>query len=189
MARGCARKKRGLFPDLGQQLVQIVRCGRALARLDLLRLSYVIQQAVVRIVEQFALLLFLDALNQQPQLLAHLIVRIAEKIGDAGMNIEDRIDAAQPVFPRLVLVIDKSGSKWTRLRGRRSTRSTFALIHFVEPERSGLKRLPVEQANQPARRDGPELRSSLGNICELKCRFFAQRNAIHFFSHRLPPSW
>jgi phosphate uptake regulator len=85
--------------------------GWALARLDFLRVVDIVEQTVVGIVEQFALLLLLDTFNEQAQLLANLIERTAEQIGDPCVNVEHRIDAAEPVRTRLLLILDKCGDQ------------------------------------------------------------------------------
>ena len=69
------------------------------------------EQAVVGIVEQFALLLFLDAFNKQTQLLANLIVGAAEQIGDARVHVEHGIDAAQAILARLLLILNEGRSE------------------------------------------------------------------------------
>ena len=89
------------------------------------------------------------------------------------MNIENRIDAAEPVFPRLLLILNEGGSKRGFVRVVAGGLDGFALIDLVDPERAGLKRLPVKEANQSAGRDGSELRGRLGYVCELKCSLFA----------------
>src|SRR5579875_1224653 len=46
-------EERGLLPDDGEQLVHVVRCGRAFACLDAGRLRRVVEQAVVGVVDEF----------------------------------------------------------------------------------------------------------------------------------------
>src|SRR5579859_5763437 len=46
-----SQEQRGLLPYLSQQLVQIVWCRSALARLELLRAGNIVQQAIVGVVE------------------------------------------------------------------------------------------------------------------------------------------
>ena len=50
-------------------------------------------------------------IDEEAQLLASLIVGAAEEIGDASVNVENGINAAQAVFTRLFLVINKCGGK------------------------------------------------------------------------------
>jgi hypothetical protein len=133
---------------------------------------HIIQEPVVGIVEQFVLLLFLHTLDQQAQLLTNLIVGVAEQIGDAGMNIENGIDAAEPVFAGLFEILNKGGSERRLVRVVAGRFDRLGLIDLVDPEGAGLKRLPIQKPNQPARCNGSELRSSLGYICKLKCSIF-----------------
>ena len=58
------QEERRLLPDLGDELVEVVGRGRALARLDALRVDDVVQQAVVRVVDELALLALLDLLDE-----------------------------------------------------------------------------------------------------------------------------
>ena len=48
------------FPDFSDQLVKVVRRRRTVASLDLHRVGDIVQQAVLGVVEQLALLTFLD---------------------------------------------------------------------------------------------------------------------------------
>src|SRR6185369_14217655 len=53
-------EERRLFPDLGDQVVQVIRGGRTDARGDALGRNDVAQQAIVRVVDQLALLALFD---------------------------------------------------------------------------------------------------------------------------------
>ena len=65
------------------------------------------EQAVLRVVDQLALLALLDGLDGQAQLLLDLVVRAAVEVGDAGVDVEHGGDRAQDVLARVLLVVDE----------------------------------------------------------------------------------
>src|ERR1700730_6655632 len=100
------QKEGRLFPNLGEKLVEIVRCGRALPGLDALGGRYVFQQTVVTVVDELAFLAFLDVFDHQAELFADLIVRIAVEIGNAGLYVEHGRYGAERVFSGFLFVLD-----------------------------------------------------------------------------------
>ena len=102
------QEKTGLFPDLGDQLVEVIRRGRASARTDTLRRRHAAQKSIFLVVDQFALLPFLDRLDDEAKLLADLIIRLAVQIRHPGMDIEDGIDRTQIIFAGIIDIVHES---------------------------------------------------------------------------------
>src|SRR5271166_807318 len=138
-----------LLPDFCQHFVQIVRGRSAFPRLQLLRGGNVIQKSVVSVGEELTLLLLFNVFDNDPQLLSNLIVRIAEKIGDAGVDVEDSVDAAQPILPRLLQIFGISRRQSCLVDLAAGGFDRLALIDAVQSEGSGLERLPIQKTNQP----------------------------------------
>src|ERR1700761_5490692 len=74
------QKESRLFPDLGDQVIQIIRSWRTVAGFDMLRRRDAVQQAVIFIINEFAFLAFLYNFYGQAQLLADLVIRFAVQI-------------------------------------------------------------------------------------------------------------
>src|SRR5262249_46536866 len=81
------QEERGLLPDARDQLVEVVRRGWPLARRDAHARVDVVEQTVVFVVDQLVFLPLLDRLDGEAQLLAHLVVRAAEQIGDTRVHL------------------------------------------------------------------------------------------------------
>ena len=64
------------------------------------------EKTVFLVVDQLAFLALLDRLDRQAKLLFDLIVRHAVEIGDARVDVEDRLHGAQQVLARILDVID-----------------------------------------------------------------------------------
>ena len=60
---GMCQEERGLLPYLGDQLIQIIRCGCAISGLDPLGISDILQKTIIIIVDQLALLTLTQRLN------------------------------------------------------------------------------------------------------------------------------
>jgi hypothetical protein len=111
----------GFLPHLGEQVVEVVRGGRAGEGGDALLVGHVGQQAVVGVVDELGFLALLDRLDGEAQLLLDLVVGAAVEVGDAGVHVEHGGDRVEEVFPRLVFVVDKisgrspSSSRWEQL--------------------------------------------------------------------------
>jgi hypothetical protein len=134
-------------------------------REDALRVGDLGQQAVVRIVDQFAFLVFLDRLDRQAQLLLDLVVRAAVQVRHAGVHVEDRRHGVQVVLARIVFVVDIGARQlvFGFARGARDA-DRFRIPDLVETVDAGFDRGPLQQVRQPARADGLELRNRLGGI-------------------------
>ena len=72
-------------------------------------------------------------------MLANLIVGIAENIGDASVNIQNYIDAAQPVFARLFEILDEGGSQRGLIRAIADRFDGLGFIDLIDPERTGFQ--------------------------------------------------
>src|SRR5664279_3479963 len=103
------------------------------------------------------------------------------------MHVEHGVNAAEAILARSVLIVGKSGGQRRLIFMCAERLDRFALIHFVHAKGSRFQRFPVQQANQPTRRYGPELRSRLGYICKLKCGLFTKGSAENFFGHGRTP--
>ena len=107
IASGCARKKAGSFQTLVISSSRSSGVGAPVRVLMRCCVATLAEQAVVRVVDQLALLPLLDRLDRQAQLLLDLVVRAAVEVGDAGVHVEHRVDRAEEVFARLLLVVDE----------------------------------------------------------------------------------
>ena len=76
---GCRmeEKETRFLPDLRDQFVQVIGGGRTAAGIDPLVLCNAMQQTVFPIIDQFAFLPLLDRFDDQAQLFADLVVRLA----------------------------------------------------------------------------------------------------------------
>jgi hypothetical protein len=183
----------GLLPDLGDQLVEIVRGRRAGAGADFLRRRGIGKQAVFGIVDEFALLLLLHLLDEEAQLLLDLVVGMRIKVGDAGLHVEDGGDRVERIFARGFLVVDE-GLRQVRVlvaAGRAlHVRGDLAIgvFHPVEAIDAGFHRRPRQEGDQPARRDSGPLRAGLRGIGELPGGSLVQCPSNgRLFGHSVPP--
>ena len=94
------QEERRLLPHQRQQLVEVVRRGRAVARADPEGRGDRVQQAELRVVDQLPLLALLDAFHRQPHLLLELVVGTVEQVGHARMHAHHRLHRRQRVLPR-----------------------------------------------------------------------------------------
>ena len=183
---GMAEEERRFFPYFGQEFIEVVGGWRAGAGFDALRIGDVVQKAVTFIVEQLAFLSFLDGLDGEANLFANLIEWITEEIGDSGLDISDGGDGVEAVLARLFVVIHEG--LWDSLFVFLVTDDfdgTF-VDDFVDSEGAGLEGLPIEEADEPAGRDGTVLGRGLGDICELKSCLFA-KHVLCGFCHDSSP--
>ena len=151
-------EERGFLPDLAQEFVEVVGCGRALARLDALGGGDVVQQPVAAVVDEFALLALLDRLDGQPELLGDLIEGVAVQVRHLGRDLQDARDRVERVLARLLLVVHEGRRNGGLRLGLTHHFDGFLVHDAVQPQRARFHGLPVEQANEPARRDRPVLR-------------------------------
>ena len=154
-----------LLPDLGQQLIEVIGCGRACQREDALLFGDLGQQAVIRVVDQLAFLVLLDGLDGQTQLLLDLVMRAAVEVRDTGMHIQHGADGVQEKFARLRFVLDKSARQLVLMGlGSAGHPDLLRVLDLVEPVDAGLDRHPLQQVRQPARADGGKLGNGLGGV-------------------------
>ena len=153
-----------LFPDLGQQIVEIVRGRGAGQRRDALLVRDVGQKAVVRVVDQLGFLTFLDGFDGQAELFLDLVVRAAVQIGNAGMHIKNGGDGIEEIFTRLLVVIDIGLRQFGFVTLRASDADITRIFDGIQAVDTGLNRQPLQQMHQPARADGGQLGGSLGRI-------------------------
>ena len=151
------KEERWLLPHARDQVVEVVRGGGAAAGLCALGRHYLVQQAVVRVVEKFALLTLLHLLDREAQLLAHLVVGAREQVRDAGLDLEHRGDGVERVLARVLLVVDErlwevAVALWAALDvGDAAALGT--VLDTVDAVHAGLNRHPLEQRHHPAGRD------------------------------------
>jgi hypothetical protein len=69
-----------------------------------LKVDLEIEKGTASAVEQFIFLPHFHTFNRHPQLLANLVVRIAEQISNPRIDVEQSIDAAQTIFARSLFV-------------------------------------------------------------------------------------
>ena len=119
------------------------------------------EKAVVGVIEKFALLPLLNVLDHEPQLLPNLVVRLAEEIRYAGMNIQQRIDRAELVLLRILLILDIRARQGRLLDLPAGNFDRLTLVDAVPAKCSRFQRFPIQQTNQPARSDRPILRGRL----------------------------
>ena len=185
------QKERGLLPDSRNQFVQIIRSGRAFPRLDLHRVIDVIEQTVLQVVDEFALLPLFDLFDDQAQLFFDLIVRAAVHVGDARLQIEHRGYRAQRVLARLLLVVHINFRQidivvWAAFNGAAARPRGDDLVHTI---RSGFDRNPLQEVHQPARRDGLHHGDRLGDGRKLTRLLFVQRvTDFSFIGHAIRSS-
>ena len=99
------QEERGLLPDAGEELVEVVGRGGPAARVDVHHLVDLVEQAEVGMIDHLPFLALLDALDRQTDLLAQLVDRLVEQVGDAGVDPDDRLDHVQRELLRLRLVV------------------------------------------------------------------------------------
>ena len=88
-----------------EQLVHVVRGGRAGLGLDPLVVLGVLQQAELGVVDELVLLALAQCLDGQPELVLGLVHRLVVEVGDPGVDLEDGLRDAQLVLARLELVV------------------------------------------------------------------------------------
>ena len=173
--QGVGQEESGLFPDLGQQLVQVVGCGRAGQREDALFIGDLGQQAVVGVVDEFAFLVFLDRLDRQAQLLLDLVVRAAVQVGDTGVHVQHGADGVQEKFAGMLFVFDEgAGQLVFGFAGGAGDLDRLGVLDLVQAVDTGFHRHPLQQVREPAGADGGKLGNGLGGIGKLPCCAVAQ---------------
>src|SRR6266436_4584580 len=158
-----------LLPNFRDQLVQIVRRWRTLTHLDAHRVVNILEQTVSAIVDEFAFLALLDLLDDETKLLFDLVMRAAVHVRDPGLQVENRGHGTQCEFARLFFVIDvdlgqidflaRAALDRARLRRRRRY-----LVHSI---RSRLDWNPLQDLDQPARRNLRHHRDGFGDVGKL----------------------
>ena len=172
------QEERRLLPDLGDQVVQVVRGGRPGQRRDPLRGSAIRDQPVVRADDQLALLVLLDRLDGQPQLFLDLVVRARVQVGDPGVHVQDRGHRVEDVLARVLLVVDERGRQRRFVVVAADDVDLFRVLDLVHPVDAGLDRNPGQQVHQPPRGDRRHLRHGLGDIGEIPCRRITERMGL-----------
>src|SRR5713101_7999121 len=190
--RSRMRQEEGrLFPHFGDQFVQVVGRGCAFSRLYADGFIHVIEQTVFGVVNQLALLALLDLFDDEAKLLFDLVVGAAVHIGDAGLQVEDCGDSAQGVLAWLLLIIDVDFRKidiFTRAALDRASPGTRGddLIHTIS---AGFDRDPLQEVDQPSRRDRLHHGDRFGDGRELARLLFVQgMTDLGFFGHAIRSS-
>ena len=98
----------GFLPHFRDEFVQIVGRRRAVPGLDALGIRHILQQTVVVVVDELALLPFAQTFHRQCELFLGLIVRRTEDIRHLRIDVDDGGDRVEDVFARLGLVIHES---------------------------------------------------------------------------------
>ncbi len=132
--------------------------------------------------------LLLHLLDQEAQLLLHLVERLAVEIGDAGLHVEDGGHRLEEILARRVDIIDEGFRQVGVAVARRAAldvgRRPFArLPDRVQAEDAGLDRSPGQEIDQPAWRDPAPLRPRLGRVRKLPRRALAQRPPFDLVHH------
>ena len=116
-------------------------------------------------VEDLALFLFLQRLDGQTHLFAELVKAVAVKVRDARVRVQDRLDRAQMILPRVLLIIDK-GVRQFRLafihRQQFHCWSRYFRNHTVHTIDAAIDIDVRQQLQQPAWRNFVPLRSGDG---------------------------
>ena len=142
------------LPDAREQLIQIVGGRRTLARRDLECRIDIIEQAIVGVVDQLALLALFDLFHGQPQLLPDLVVRMTKEIRDAGVNIHHGRDRTQRIFTRSLHIVDKGLGQCTFIARSAGDFDVRIVLDLVDSVGTRFDRNPAEQLHQPARSNG-----------------------------------
>lgn len=180
--QGVGQEERWLFPDLGQQLVEIIGCRCTGKRKDALIVGHLRQQAVVGVVDEFAFLVFLDGLDGQAQLFLDLVMRAAVQVRNAGMHIQNRADRVEEKLTRLLVAIDKCERQLVLgLACGAGDLDRLRVFDGVEAKDASFHRHPLQQVGQPARRNGGQLRSGFGGVGQLARSVVAKRGVGNVF--------
>ena len=99
-----------------EQLVEVVRGGRAGAGVDALLEVGVVQQTELPVVDQLVLLALAQRLDGEPELLLGLVHRLVVEVGDPGVDPQDGLRDAEFVLARLQFVVDER-ARQRRLAG------------------------------------------------------------------------
>ena len=100
MASGWARKKAGSFHTRAISSSRSSGVGAPVRVLIFCDGGGVGEQAVLLVVDELALLALLDGLDGEAELLSDLVVRDAVEVGDARVDVEDRVDGAESMYSR-----------------------------------------------------------------------------------------
>ena len=173
----------GFLPDLGQQIVEVIRRRRPAQRRDALTGGDVGQQAVIAVVDQFVLLPLLDRLDGQPQLFLDLVVRAAVQVRNTGVHVENGGDGAEEVLARLLLVVDEGLRQFGLVALGTGDLHVARVLDLVQAVDAGFDGQPLQQVRQPARRNGRKLRDGLGGVGELPCGDIAQGGLVGTICH------
>ena len=166
-----------LFPHFGNEFVQVVGRGGAVARLDALGIRHVLQQAVVVVVDELAFLAFAQALHREGKLLLDLVVGRTEDIRHLCVDIDDGGDRVEDVFARLLLIVDEALRDGVALGfgTAKHFQRRIAFLYAVDAVDTGIQALEFQKSGEPFRRQQPELRFGFRYICQLVSRSLPQR--------------
>lgn len=154
MASGWVRKKRGLFPDLADQEIEIVRGRGAGQRVDHLFRRDIREKAVIRIVDQLTFLRFLDRLDRKAQLLLNLIERARIEIADPGVDVDDRGDTVKEILARRLVVVDERLRQLGLVIARgASDLDVLGILDRVQTVDTSFDRNPLKQVHKPTWRN------------------------------------
>ena len=104
----------------------------------------------------------------QTQLLPDLVERVAVEVGDLRRDVQDGRNRVQRVLARLLFVIGERRGQRVLLVRLADDFDGVVVRDAVDPQRARFERLPVQEAHQPARRDGAVLRRVLVTLASWK---------------------
>ena len=105
---GMCQEEGRLLPDQRQQLVQVIRRRRAVARADAEGRRDRIDQTELLVVDQLPFLPLLDAFNGQPDLLFELVVGAIEQVRHPGVHPHHRLHGGEGILAGRGGVVDES---------------------------------------------------------------------------------
>jgi len=109
---GVSEEKGRLFPNKGEEFVEVVRRRRAGAGFDPPPGIDFLEQAELGVVQDFMFLALLDGFDGQPHLLAQLVDLVVVEVGDARMGVQHGGDGAEFVFAGVFFVVHEG--RWQR---------------------------------------------------------------------------
>ena len=152
------REKEGrLLPDQREQFIEVVGRRGAGAGGDPEVGGYLVEQTVVRVVDQLVVLALLDLLDGQAQLLADLVVREVVDVGDPRLNLQHGGHGIEHVLARVRRVVHEAFRQGGGVVGGAALDTVGddfrAVSDPVDAVRAGFHRLPGQEIGQPPGRD------------------------------------
>ncbi len=142
----------------------------------------VFEQAVAGVVEELAFLFFLDGFDGEAELLLDLIERVAEEVGDFGLDVDDGGDGIEDKLAGLLVIVDERIGDGLFVFLIADDFDGIFIDDAIDAEGAGFEGLPVEKANEPARGNGAVLGRGFGDVGELECGAFAE-SVLGGFGH------